>query len=176
MADRDRRQRTPFLGTPHSPGAAPTPVELSWDHEVTPLPDGAIQALQHVDGRVKRASQDQVSAIHQVRSEMQEGIKEVDRKVDELAGHVVSLSVSQAQMVGKLDLVLEDRAADRQVGATLRVETVRSELKVRETGAIAAIEARRERGRFWRDIALRIFAGIAAVWAVVSGLMLTGKC
>jgi hypothetical protein len=172
------RPKTPYLGTPQARAAsAPTtPVELSWDHEVTPLPDGAIQALQHVDGRVKRASQDQVSALHQVRSEMQDGIKEVDRKVDELAGHVVNLSLSQAEMVGKLDLVLEDRAVDRQAGATIRVESVRSEIKVRETNQIAAIEARRERGKFWRDVALRVFAAIAALWAVVSGLMLSGKC
>lgn len=105
---------------------------------------------------------DQVGAL---RVELNGRIGVIDARVDELAERT-------ANMDGKLDILVEVSRERRQ----LQVSAVTASIEVEKTGQIAKIDETRAKGEFWRTVGLKIVAGIGAVWALVSAMILAGRC
>lgn len=183
MNDRDhRRPKVPPVAV-RSQLADPD----SWDSDLTPLPPNTRAAIAQVDGRVKSAGQATNDKVEEVRAELRGDIRIVDLRVGQLAESVTALSVETANMAGKLDILVGDRAVDRTELSAVRVETVRTELEVRKAGEIAAVEVRkageiaavddaRDRAANRRQIILKVVAGAGMVGSAILSLLLAHSC
>lgn len=173
--DRDaRRAKTPPAGV-RAQTAAPEHAE-SWDDELTPLPIDTHAALARVDSRVKLTNLATMDRVEAVRVELSSSVREIDRRVLDLSGDLARMAEGVAAMTGKLELLVSDRAVDRQEVSVVRVETARAELDVRRTREADAAEARRHARQLVAAVVIKLFAGAGAVWAVASAAIMSGRC
>lgn len=172
--DRDaRRVKTPPAGVR---AQTASPVEHSWDEDLTPLPYDTHAALSRVDGRVKSTNLATMDRVDAVRSELSGSVKEVDRRVVDLAQELARLAASTAEMAGKLDILVDDRSVDRREVSAVRVESVKADLLIRRDREVASIEDRRQSRAFAAALALKLCAGAGLVWGLLSAMILSGRC
>lgn len=105
---------------------------------------------------------DQVGAL---RVEFGGRIGVLDQRVHELGERT-------ANMDGKLDILLEVSRERRQV----QVAAVAATIEVEKTGQLAKIEESKAKGEFRRAMWLKVTLGVGAVWALISSLILAGRC
>ncbi len=178
--DRDkRRQRTPPAGV-RAQTAAPAEERPSWDDDVTPLPDDPRLAIARVDRRVKITGQAALDRFDLMRTEIAVDVRDVHSRIDVLSSRLAQVAESTAALVGKLDVLMQDRAVDRQETSSVRVETVRTELEIHKSQALAEVGEAKARGAHRRKIVLRVLGGVlagaSAVWATISTLLLARGC
>ena len=176
--DRDkRRPRTPPVGV-RAQTAAPVDdsLSLSWDHDVTPLPDDPRLAMARMDRRVKITGQAAIDRFDLMRTQVAGDVRDVHLRIDVLSSRLAQMAESTAAVVGKLDVLMQDR----EEISVVRLETARTELEIRKSRAIAEVGEDRAQRAHRRKIMLRVLAGalagVSAVWAAVSTLLLARGC
>lgn len=190
--DRDhRRRRTPPTGVRRQL-AQEQDQPQSWDDDQTPppVPDApevsaevaARDQLGRIGRRVKLTTRTTL-AVLDLAGTMR---RDFDGKLEGVGRELSELRAVMARNEGKLGILVDSLEADRQARrqfdeaavASLRagVEITRtralSEIEIERTGAAAKLADRAERGKYWRDVGIRILAGVAAVWAVISTILL----
>lgn len=105
---------------------------------------------------------DQVAAL---RVEFGGRIGVLDERVNEL-------SERTANMDGKLDILVEVSKERRQI----QVAAVTANIEVEKTGQLAKIDEAKAKSEFRRTMWLKVTLGVGAVWALVSSLILAGRC
>ena len=174
--DRDRRRpRTPPVGV-RAQTAAPLGNDQTWDDDVTPLPDDPRLAMARVDRRVKITGQAALDRFDLMRTEVAGNVRDLHLRVEVLSSRLAQVAESTAAVVGKLDVIMADRAVDRQETSVIHVETARAELEIRRSTKLAEVSENKARSAHRRQIMMRALAGVGAVWATVSTLLLARGC
>lgn len=157
-SDRDQRRRTP--------GGGVLPVEPKDPHAET---IEAIARRAHDTERTAGATLTRVGETHDqvaaLRVELGGRIGVLEERFNELAEQT-------ARMDGKLD-VLVDVSRER---GQIHVAAVSAMVEVEKTGQLEAINERKAKAEYRRTIGLRAVAGVGAVWALVSAMILAGRC
>ncbi len=183
--DRDRRvPKTPPAGVRSQTAlpldAAPFETADNWDDDITPLPAEPRSALAAVDRRVKSSGHAALSRVELLRVEVGNDIRDLDRKIDTVATKAAAIGETMAAVSAQLAILISDRAVDRHEASTVRVEAVRTHLEItksREIAEIADTSADRAmRRRVKLKYLLGVLSGLSAVWALISALILAGKC
>ncbi len=166
-----------------SPAERPGERTASWDDDMTPLPSGTREALARVEGRVKTGNMNTLDRVDVVRMELGSRIKGLDQKFDEAGRTLVEvmkrmmdLTASASESEAKLDILLSDRATDRQEFSTVRVETVRADLEVRKATVADVVDGRRSSRSLRNSLLVKLATLSLAVWSLISAMILAGKC
>lgn len=153
-SDREqRRSLTPGAGVPASDPDTIRAIARR-THDTQKTADSTLTQVGH--------TLDTVSAL---RVELNGRIDVIDARVDEL-------SKQTANMDGKLDILVEVSRERRQ----LNIAAVEAHIEVEKTGQLAAIGERKAKAEYWRTLGLKVTTGIGAVWALVSAMILAGRC
>lgn len=133
-----------------------------------------------------RGSHEVLDAItRQVRDTGQVSNQTLDR-VDllrrEVMGHlekqdeqIADLGISVANMDGKLSILVDELAVDRRARSDIRVSTVTASIEVEKSVRLATIDEAAARRKYWRDVAIRVLAGLMTGWAAIA-TALAGHC
>lgn len=152
-SDRDVRRRTPAGGV------------------LVPSED----AIQAIARRQHDTMRDAASTLTQVGHTLdQVGALRVELggRIDVLGERVSELAERTANMDGKLD-VLVDVSRER---GQIHVASVQATIEVEKTGQLATIAERKASGELRRTMVLKMATGVGAVWALVSAMILAGRC
>lgn len=128
---------------------------------------------------IARRAHDTERTVGATLTRVGETIDRVDALRVELGGQIGvldarldALAEQAARMDGKLD-VLVDVSRER---GQIHVAAVSAMVEVEKTGQLAAINERKAKSEFRRTIGLRAVAGVGAVWALISAMILAGRC
>lgn len=182
MADhRDiRRPKTPPAGI-----RAQTAGE-SWDDSHTPPPGGAPlspdERLGKIDRRIKitaATSQTTLDNLGELRREFDAKATRLDERIEGLAGDMANVREVSARFEGKLDVLMQTLAEERERGrqyTQLAVTTFQAGIEVDKTRALSQIDERKEAVAYRRQLLIRFLswaaAAIAAVWALIATIAL----
>lgn len=159
--------------------------------DVTPPPSGdpsdALDRIGHNVRLTARNAQATVDRVDGLRQEIGSRLARVEARIDQVADDVSHGRETAARNEGKLDALIDVIDAERKSRAqyeTAAAAALAASTEVTRSRALSQIEAEAsdraaqrteltESHRHWRAIALRILAGIGAVWAAVSAYLLS---
>lgn len=130
--------------------------------------EGSVETMQAIARRQHdtiRTAQTTLDSVGELRTEFGGRIDQLDARVDDL-------SVASARVEGKLDILVEV-SKERRI---LQVSAVQASIEVEKTGQLAKIGEGQARADFRRTVGLKIIAGIGAAWALLSAMILAGRC
>lgn len=202
MADDGRhRSRTPPRGV-RPPARAPSVPDTFEDLTPPPTepPEDPAHALTRIGRRVRLTAENSQATLDRVddlRRDLEARFARVESRIVQLVDGVASAREAGAMNTGKLDALMDVLDAERQSRAQYEAAAaaaLAATTEVTRSRALSQIEAEAsdraaertertestrhsrevttERVRAHREIVLRIFAGIAAVWAALSAYLL----
>ncbi len=136
--------------------------------------------MARMDQRVKITGQAAIDRFDLMRAQVAGDVRDVHLRIDVLSSRLAQVAENAAAAVGKLDMLMSDRAIDRQETSSVRFEIARTELEIHKSQALAEVSEAKARRAHRRKIVLRVLAGVlagvSAVWATVSTLILARGC
>lgn len=133
-----------------------------------------------------RATLDCIDYLDGLRHEMESRFTGIDSRISQVVDAVASVREESARNEGKLDALIAELGEERKsrqvyeaaataaLAASTEITRARAMSQIEsDTAERVAVRAERlERTRTHREIALRIFAGIAAIWTAISTYLL----
>lgn len=159
-SDRDHRRRTPGGGIQ---AGDPPHDEHAQD---------SIQAIARRQHDTMRTASSTLTQVGQTLDQVGALRVEVGGRIGVLEERVNELAERTANMDGKLDILVDVSRERRQV----QVAAVAATIEVEKTGQLAKIEQSKAKDEFRRTMWLKVTLGVGAVWALISSLILAGKC
>lgn len=173
-SERDVRRQTPPGGVSAEPKPGEEPLETM---------------------RLARAARDTsrivVDRVDGLRGEVNKRFVAVEQRFGVVEEQIGDLRQTTGEVVGKLDILVDELRSDRDERRQMRITDVQARIDVVKTEGMAAIEVNRtaqlaaisekqKDNQLKRDAVMltvtKVLAGCGLVWALISSLIMAGRC